>query len=77
MRNEEIIQRMIDGNLNDFQLVYDTYTNGVARLIFDKYRMRKNEYEIEFNPSGLASGVYFIRLVTEDGVSLNKMTFAR
>jgi hypothetical protein len=34
-------------------------------------------YEIEFNPSGLASGVYFIRLVTEDGVSLNKMTFAK
>lgn len=51
-KQEEIIQRMIDGNLNDFQLVYDTYTNGVARLIFDKYRMRKNEYEIEFNPNG-------------------------
>jgi hypothetical protein len=34
-------------------------------------------YEIEFNPNGLASGVYFIRLVTEDGISLNKMTYTK
>lgn len=34
-------------------------------------------YEIEFNPNGLASGVYFIRLVTEDGIRLNKMTYTK
>lgn len=34
-------------------------------------------YEIEFNPNGIASGVYFIRLVTEDGVSLNKLMYTK
>jgi hypothetical protein len=34
-------------------------------------------YEIELHPNGLASGVYFIRLVSEDGVSLNKITYTK
>jgi len=51
-KQEKIVHRMIDNNLNDFHLIYDTYPNGIARLIIDKYRMRKNEYEIEFNPNG-------------------------
>lgn len=51
-KQEKITQRMIDRNLNDFYLIYDTYPNGIARLILDKYRMRRNEYEIEFKPNG-------------------------
>ncbi|MDZ7741662.1 MAG: hypothetical protein U5Q03_07910 [Bacteroidota bacterium] len=51
-KQEIITQRMIDNNLNDFHLIYDTYPNGVARIIVDRYRMRKDEYEIEFKPSG-------------------------
>jgi hypothetical protein len=51
-KQESIIHRMINNNLNDFHLIYDTYPNGVARLIVDRYRMRKDEYEIEFKPNG-------------------------
>lgn len=40
-------QRTIDSHLNDFNLVYDTYPDGVAKLIVDKYHFRKEEYEIE------------------------------
>ena len=44
-------QRTIDNHLNDFNLVYDTYPDGVAKLIVDKYRFRKEEYEIELQPN--------------------------
>lgn len=44
-------QRTIDSHLNDFNLVYDTYQDGVAKLIIDKYRFRKEEYEIELKPN--------------------------
>ena len=39
-------------HMQDFHLIYDTYPNGVARFIIDKYRMMRSEYEIEFRTNG-------------------------
>ncbi len=47
-----IKENMQQNDVEDFHLIYDTYSNGVARLIVDKYRMRKNEYEMEFKSNG-------------------------
>jgi hypothetical protein len=49
---KKIITSIQSGGAQDFHLVYDTYPNGVARFIIDRYRMRLNEYEIEFKPNG-------------------------
>ena len=43
----------------DFHLIYDTYPNGVARFIFDKYRSRRNEYEIGLEPNGSIKNVKY------------------
>jgi len=43
---------MIGSKFSDFHLIYDTYPNGIARVIVDRYRMRRNEYEIEFDSNG-------------------------
>lgn len=48
----KIIEDMQHNAFQDFHLIYDTYPNGVARLIIDRYRMRRNEYEMEFNSNG-------------------------
>ena len=50
-KHNTLNQRTIDSHLNDFNLVYDTYPDGVAKLIIDKYRFRKEEYEIELKPN--------------------------
>ena len=39
-------------HLQDFHLIYDTYTNGVARFIIDKYRGRRAGYEMELRSDG-------------------------
>ena len=49
---KKIKENIVDNNLNDFHLVYDTYPDGIARLIVDRYRNRREEYEIELKPSG-------------------------
>jgi antitoxin component YwqK of YwqJK toxin-antitoxin module len=41
-----------NSDLNDFHLIYDTYPNGVAKMIADKYRMRVDESVIYFKPDG-------------------------
>ena len=46
------------------------------QTILDETR-NSGYYEIEFRPNGLASGVYFVRLVSEDGVSLNQVTYTK
>jgi len=60
---DSIAARIIDNaqknKLQDFQLVYDTYPNGVARFIIDRNRNR-SEYEIELDPNGMIKKVdYF------------------
>jgi len=40
-------------------LVYDTYPDGVAKLIIDKYRFRKEEYEIELKPNATIEHVRY------------------
>ena len=52
-------EKVMQGNSQDFHLVYDTYSDGVARLIIDRYRMRKDEYEIELKPSGTIKSVKY------------------
>lgn len=53
---DSIIAKIIDNTqkngLQDFHLIYDTYPNGVARIIIDKYRARMGEYEIELKSDG-------------------------
>jgi len=46
------INPAIGSKFSDFHLIYDTYPNGIARQIVDKYRLRSEEYEIEFEPNG-------------------------
>ncbi|MBP6978604.1 MAG: hypothetical protein KBB71_09845 [Lentimicrobiaceae bacterium] len=48
----KFIEDMQHNEFQDFHLIYDTYPNGVARLIIDRYRMKRNEYEMEFNSNG-------------------------
>jgi hypothetical protein len=48
----KIIDNTQENGLQDFHLIYDTYPNGVARFIIDRYRARMSEYEIEIKPDG-------------------------
>mgnify|MGYP000975604321 FL=1 len=43
----------------EFHLIYDTYPNGVARFIFDKFRMMRSEYEIELKSNGSVKAVRY------------------
>jgi hypothetical protein len=47
-----IIQNIQKSGMQDFHLIYDTYPNGVARIIVDRYRTRRNEYEIVIEQNG-------------------------
>ena len=58
-KKEKNIDKIIGGGFNDFHLVYDTYSNGIVRQIRDKYRMNKNEYEIEFDYNGSVKEVKY------------------
>lgn len=58
-KQEKNIDKIIGGGFNDFHLVYDTYSNGIVRQIRDKYRMNKNEYEIEFDYNGSVKEVKY------------------
>ena len=55
-KEDSIIAKISDNNqkngLQNFHLIYDTYPNGVARFIVDRYRARMDEYEIEFKSDG-------------------------
>ena len=48
----KIVKNIQLSHMQDFHLIYDTYPNGVARFIIDKYRMMRSEYEIEFRANG-------------------------
>ncbi len=48
----KIVDNIQMSHMQDFHLIYDTYPNGVARFIVDRYRMRRAEYEMEFRPNG-------------------------
>ena len=52
---------LINNSEEDFHLIYDTYPNGVARLIIDRYRTRNDEYEIEFQQNGTLNEVKYYR----------------
>ena len=52
-------ENIIEQNIQDFHLVYDTYPDGVAKLIEDKHRMRRDEYVIELNPDGTINSVKY------------------
>jgi len=51
--------------------IYDVLGNEVATLI-DEYRVSGN-YEIDFDATGLSSGVYFYKLIVADYSSTKKM----
>ena len=51
--------------------IYDVLGNEVATLI-DEYRVAGN-YEIDFDATGLSSGVYFYKLIVADYSSTKKM----
>jgi len=48
----KIVKNIQLSHMQDFHLIYDTYPNGVARFIIDKYRLMRAEYEIEFRENG-------------------------
>jgi hypothetical protein len=60
-KDDSTIAKIIDNTQNngfqDFHLIYDTYPNGVARFIIDRYRARMGEYEIEIKPDGTISKI--------------------
>jgi len=58
-KHGKIINRVIGSKFSDFHLIYDTYPNGIARQIVDKYRMRSEEYEIEYEPNGSVKGLKY------------------
>lgn len=51
-KQEKFIKAIIGSRFSDFHLIYDTYPNGIAKRIVDKHRMKRNEYEIEFESNG-------------------------
>ena len=55
--------------------IYDMLGNEVATLV-DEYR-EAGSYEIDFNPSGLASGMYMYRLQSGNFVETKKMIFLK
>jgi hypothetical protein len=55
--------------------IYDILGNEVATLV-DEYREAGN-YEINFNASGLASGMYLYRLQTGNRIEVKKMTLLK
>jgi beta-N-acetylhexosaminidase len=55
--------------------VYDLLGQEVA-VLMDEHRPA-GRYEFQFNAGGLASGVYFCRLVTADGVQTRRMLLMR
>lgn len=57
--NTLITENMLNNNMEDFHLIYDTYPNGVAKQIIDKYRMRRGEYEIELKSNGTIKKVNY------------------
>lgn len=52
-------ENIIKGNMQDFHLVYDTYPDGVAKLIEDRHRLRRDEYKIELSPNGTINSVKY------------------
>lgn len=58
-QEQKNINRSIGSELSDFHLFYDTYPNGIARKVIDRYKMTMNEYEIEFDNNGSVKGVKY------------------
>lgn len=54
-----LIKNIQLSHMQDFHLIYDTYPNGVARFIIDKYRMMRSEYELEFRANGTLERVRY------------------
>jgi len=52
-------KKIIEGNMQDFHLVYDTYPDGVAKMIKDTHRMRRDEYKIELDSKGTIKSVEY------------------
>ena len=59
--SEWITNGFIQSKEGNFRLTYDTYPNGVAKLVIDKYRFKKDEYEIEFSQDGEIQDVRIYR----------------
>jgi hypothetical protein len=55
--------------------VYDAIGREIAVLVNSK--QKPGRYEIDFNPDGLASGLYFYKLVAGNFVSTKKMVLLR
>ncbi|EFK96779.1 hypothetical protein LDC_1193 [sediment metagenome] len=55
--------------------IFDVLGNEVAALV-DEYKSAGN-YEVEFNASGLSSGIYFYQLIVGEFISTKKMILLR
>jgi hypothetical protein len=56
-------------------VVYDVLGNEVATLVNEE--KPAGSYEIEFNASGLSSGVYFYKLIAGNFIQMKKMILIR
>ncbi len=56
--------------------VYDALGRKVARLI-DGDRLQAGSHSVEFNPQGLASGLYFYRLQAGSYSAVGKLILLR
>jgi len=55
--------------------VYDIIGNEIATLVNEEKSI--GEYEVEFNASGLSSGIYFYRMETKNFAASKKMLFLK
>lgn len=61
IKRQAFIKRFQFNDMETFYLTYDTYPNGIARLIVDKYRMLIDEYEIEIKENGSIKRIDYYR----------------
>jgi hypothetical protein len=51
-------ERVENNELNDFHLIYDTFQNGIAKKIIDRYRYRRIEYIVEMDSNGSIRSIH-------------------
>ncbi|MBU1096949.1 MAG: T9SS type A sorting domain-containing protein [Bacteroidetes bacterium] len=67
-----LIQFKYDENIKVSLKIYDILGKEIAEL-FNGYTEQKMWYEVEFNATGLSSGIYYYRLISDKYIETKKM----
>ena len=73
--NPSLLRQLRNDNANVELTVYDILGRKVKTLVNQK--QAPGNYEVEFNASKLASGIYFYQLKTSDFVQVKKMIYLK